>query len=581
MTPEVDRRARRLAQSGLLDVEFWCGLRGQPAVDPAAAARDYVAWGMPRKLPPSPFLDFAFMPPPVRAAWRRGRVGDVLAHLASAEASGSPWSALFDPARVGRPLGGDSPYALVNYLATAADSDRVPAFPGVRRAPEVGRVRGLVLARAAGTAHADPDPEAAPTSPEDVGRHQAELLDWDRLEGGLSSRVAGRTSVVVPTFRDWRMTLLAVTSALDNAGDEDVEVVVVDNGSPLRFFLSLATGLADEPDVRCVRLPHNLNFAGGSNVGFARSTGDVVVFLNNDTYARRGWLPPLRQALTDPSVAGVQSLLLYPDETIQAAGTLFVRHDLLPTHALVGHPKEDAATLGDVPLPAVTAAAVALRSRDVVRVRGFDPGYRNGWEDVDLCLRLGGTGPGGFRVAPASVVTHFESRSPGRWANVTENRHRFHTRWRDDRPAPDLTLYERLGLRVEEISDDGQEVPAARLRVGRGPDRPDDRLRWTLNLPSTGGHWGDTWGDTFFAESLAARLRSLGQDVVTHATGRTSPGPAHLDDVALAVRGRQSARRRRAAEPALGDQPPRDRRSRRSSTGSTASTPPPRPGAPR
>jgi hypothetical protein len=64
-----------------------------------------------------------------------------------------------------------------------------------------------------------------------------------------------------------------------------------------------------------------------------------------------------------------------------------------------------------------------------------------------------------------------------------------------------------------------------------------ERLRWSLKLPSTPGHWGDRWGDTHFAEALATALRALGQDVVTRRHGAHASGPIALDDVSLGIRG--------------------------------------------
>ena len=349
--------------------------------------------------------------------------------------------------------------------------------------------------------------------------------------------------MVIPTYADARMTLNAVHEVRRRAAEagDDVEVVVVDNGCDVPLALGLEAALHDRGDVTLVRLPVNLNFAAGCNIGLARSTGDVVVFLNNDTEVRRGWLAPLREGLEDPEVAGVQPLLLYDDDTIQTAGTVFLDEDLLPCHLLVGHPKEDALRVAGERFVAVTAAAVAMRADDVVALRGFDTAYRNGFEDVDLCLRLLERRPGGFRVAPTALVTHLESKTPGRYAHVDENRELFVERWRERWPAADSGIYRRVGFELGELGSDRAEGsagpvarPQVRQRIRRGPEH----LRWSIKLPSTPGHWGDDWGDTHFADALARGLRGLGQDVVTRRRGAHGVGPTDLDDVSLGIRGR-------------------------------------------
>jgi GT2 family glycosyltransferase len=71
-----------------------------------------------------------------------------------------------------------------------------------------------------------------------------------------------------------------------------------------------------------------------------------------------------------------------------------------------------------------------MRSALFAEVGGFDEGYYNGHEDVDLCLRLGERG---FLVVyqPASVVLHHGSPNPGeRFRCHQQNRARLLGRWR-------------------------------------------------------------------------------------------------------------------------------------------------------
>ena len=70
--------------------------------------------------------------------------------------------------------------------------------------------------------------------------------------------------------------------------------------------------------VQVHRSPENHGFALGNNLALAHATGDVVVFLNNDTTVPPGWLAPLREALADDDVLGAQPLLLYPTGSIQS-----------------------------------------------------------------------------------------------------------------------------------------------------------------------------------------------------------------------------------------------------------------------
>lgn len=522
------RRARLVVEAGLFDAEFYAAVRGRAFDDVHAAAEDLVRWGMPRRLSPHPFLDFASMPPEVRWAWRNGRVRVVLAYLTSEQGLARPYGPLFDPRTLPEGAAEGGPNPLASFLRTSTEQTPMPV-PSDHRGPVPTRGEAEEALRAvardlAGCAW-DGDPAPAPP------------VRWREVRESVASRVPGRVSVVIPTYRDSAMTIRAVGAVLDRSDSFDVEVIVVDNGSPPHVGLALRAAFLGTPQVSCLRLPTNANFAGGSNAGFAASTGEVVVFLNNDTHVRRGWLAPLVRALEEPDVAGAQSLLLYEDDTIQTAGTVFLRADLLPAHLLVDHPKEDALGVAGRRFSAITGAVMALRAVDVVELQGFDTAYVNGFEDVDLCLRALRRRPGGFRVVPDSLVTHYESRTPGRYDRVMDNRRLFRARWAAHYPPLDEDLHERLGFRLEPLEDDGQPVPAAVPRVGGLVRTAPDRLRWAIKLPSTPGHWGDDWGDTHFAEALGRSLRELGQDAVTCRYG-AHHGPAGLlDDVSLGIRG--------------------------------------------
>lgn len=365
-------------------------------------------------------------------------------------------------------------------------------------------------------------------------------VNWSDLK--VKDRSASLTSVVIPTYQDWQMTVRAVVAVLRDADESglDVEVVVLDNGSHREVGTQIVGSFLTEPRVQYLRLPRNLNFAIGCNVGFARTRGTNVVFLNNDTVPRRGWLSGMLPHLNRESVRGVQPLLLYPDDTIQTAGTIFSAPNFLPTHFLVGHPPEDAERMESQSFHAVTAAALLMRASEFCELEGFDPVFVNGMEDVDLCLRALEKRGGGFLVEPTARVTHFESKTPGRGAMIGPNRLRFMERWRDRMPRPDVDRYAELGLTVAHLAADDSPVPSARPVVARTAPRSDTkppRLRWGIKLPSIPGPRGDVWGDTHFANSLAGALRRLGQEVVTYRHGTHSSSASHLDDVVLGIRG--------------------------------------------
>lgn len=240
------------------------------------------------------------------------------------------------------------------------------------------------------------------------------------------------TSVIVPLYGNLALTqdcLEALQATLTRRGD--VEVVLVDSASPDATREWLESLHADQPNagnrlrVRTVLLDENRNFSGACRAGADVAAGDRLVFLNNDTIPHPGWLEPLEAALEDPQNGVVGCLLLYPDGTVQHGGVVVPGERGLPEHVHAGATLTAAPTvLRARELQAVTAACTAIRRSVWRALDGFATTFVNGMEDVDLCFRARAAG---YRVwyEPASVVTHHESKSDGRFAHARANIERF------------------------------------------------------------------------------------------------------------------------------------------------------------
>ncbi|MGZ5403686.1 MAG: glycosyltransferase, partial [Nocardioides sp.] len=410
----------------------------------------------------------------------------------------------------------------------------------------VRRRAGVVRAAHRIPAHARPqvEPEEVTTGSRVVLGER--LVDWEAL--AARPRTPGLASVVVPTYSDWQLTSEAVAAVLEAADAHpehgEVEVVVVDNGCGPSEAAVLASWAERHRRVRVVQEPVNLGFALGCNVGFAATVGDTVVFLNNDTTVSRDWLGPLRAALEDPDVLGAQPLLTFPTGTIQCAGVVVPQPGGLPYPLLQDFPTLDAAHVAGFPLPALTGAALALRASDVVALRGFDPVFLNGVEDVDLCRRLTEMRRGHYVCTPDSRVVHHESRTPGRFTHIGVNRKLYLERWGHG-PGDDVAAWRAVGYEVlgHEVAREAQlprdlRVLVPLLRRCRAEVRESPpRLRWAIKNPAPASPLGDGWGDTHFAAALAAALREQGQDVIVDRRQEHDRRTGRHDDVELALRG--------------------------------------------
>jgi len=482
---------------------------------------------MPRLDPIHPLLDPRSLPTEAQDAWRSGSIERVVATLRSERGGRLAWGPYLDPR-------GDGPAALERLRSLTSRDTLSVAAQGVALDVPWGEARRWLITAATrrrrGSRYVD---------------WSTGEIRWERVRSDLDSRVPGRVSVVIPTFQDWCMTLRTVDAVLASTDlAEDLEILVVDNGSDPEVAHALAAKFLGRDGIALVRLDTNQNFAGGSNVGMAVSSGELVLFLNNDTEVRPGWLAPLRERIASPAVRGVQPLLVYPDGTIQAAGTVFPVKDALPIHFVTGHPMADAARAGTMRFAAITAAAMLMRAREIAELEGFDPVFANGMEDVDLCLRAVEAKGGHFAVAPASVVVHHEGKSRGRSAHIPQNRRTFLERWRGRLPEGQISMYQTLGLEVAHLGAGPGAYPAPRPLVVRPPRavRLDDGsrvpvLRWCIKSPAASGGRDGSSGAHATGHLLETILGAAEQEVVVLGRGAHAVPATALDDVSLVVRG--------------------------------------------
>jgi glycosyltransferase involved in cell wall biosynthesis len=289
--------------------------------------------------------------------------------------------------------------------------------------------------------------------------------------------------------------------------DPSVELIVVDNGSTdgTEEYLRSLQGR-----VRSLRSEQNLGFAKACNQGATSSASEFLVFLNNDTLPHEGWLNALLEVIrSDSSIAVVGSKLLYPNGTIQHAGVAFV--DLparvVPVHIYAGE-RDGTYTSRQRDFQAVTAACMLVRRNIFVGLGGFDEAFLNSFEDIDFCLRVRERG---YRVvfAPRSVLTHYESKTPGRFSHDRENARLLDERWAAH-VVPDYSRY---------IEADGQAVPwnyrlyQASYRYSQGDESSGDSILLDL-----------LGAPLFEKEVLSRRGIDLTVKILSDACGRMAHG---------------------------------------------------------
>lgn len=88
-----------------------------------------------------------------------------------------------------------------------------------------------------------------------------------------------KISIVIPVFNKWNFTKSCLDD-LSKLPTDTHEVIVIDNGSSDETREAIHDTKYDF--VQYTRSLSNLGFAKACNIGYARATGNIVMFLNND-----------------------------------------------------------------------------------------------------------------------------------------------------------------------------------------------------------------------------------------------------------------------------------------------------------
>jgi GT2 family glycosyltransferase len=114
-----------------------------------------------------------------------------------------------------------------------------------------------------------------------------------------------KASIIILTYNNLDYTRQCLDSIYAKTNTPDFEVIIVDNASQDGTPHYLQEFAGSHAGVRLLLNPKNEGFARGNNQGAELASGDILVFLNNDTVVVQGWLSGLVCHLQDPSIGMV------------------------------------------------------------------------------------------------------------------------------------------------------------------------------------------------------------------------------------------------------------------------------------
>ncbi|SHF79880.1 Glycosyltransferase, GT2 family [Loktanella atrilutea] len=274
------------------------------------------------------------------------------------------------------------------------------------------------------------------------------LIDWNAMLG--TPRIPGMVSLIMPTFNRVGLTEKFLRSILSITQETtEYEIIIVDNGSvsEARDQIKMLAGIDPRVRVVCANTP--LMFSVGCNYGASFARGEYILFVNNDMEAiEADWLDALIKPLREqPKIGITGGRLLFSDRTIQHAGLVFSNQTNMAYHAYLGEPHDAPHVCKQRIMQAVTGACMALRATDWAKLRGFNPLFLNGCEDVDLCLRMKRVLQRDTLYVPECLLLHLEGKSPGRGRFILPNRLIFSRLWGEFIKPDDQSLYSQDGFK--------------------------------------------------------------------------------------------------------------------------------------
>ena len=230
-------------------------------------------------------------------------------------------------------------------------------------------------------------------------------------------------AVILVHYHTPELVSAAIEALRADLSDVSVEWLLVDNGSD-----SAGRELLESLPVQRIDPGSNLGYAGGVNLGVARSTAELILLMNPDVLVLPGCVPALLDSLREgAAVAGPRFYWDHTRRLVQPPSEVRARREELMT-LLAGRGPRWAARArrrwrrharrhweAQAPLPSysLSGSLLALRRSAWEEVGPFDAGFRLYFEETDWLLRAQRQGLPA-RYVPGAEAVHLYSQSADR-----------------------------------------------------------------------------------------------------------------------------------------------------------------------
>jgi GT2 family glycosyltransferase len=211
----------------------------------------------------------------------------------------------------------------------------------------------------------------------------------------LTYKVIGnpKVSIIILNKDHVKDLKLCINSIIKKAGYDKYEIIIVENNSTQKETFDYYNTLKENKKIKVITYKGNdFNYSKLNNLGVKKSTGDYLLFMNNDIeILSEQFLSVMLGTAQRKDVGAVGGKLLYKDGTIQHAG-IVLNFTGVAGHINAHLRNNEIGYMGRVMIQqnfsAVTGALLMVGKDKFEKVKGFDEEFPIAYNDVDLCIKL-------------------------------------------------------------------------------------------------------------------------------------------------------------------------------------------------
>ncbi len=200
-----------------------------------------------------------------------------------------------------------------------------------------------------------------------------------------------KASIIIPFKDQVEVTKTCIDSILNKTDYNNYEIILINNNSSENKTFEFINEYSTHPQIKILNYDKPFNWSKINNFGSEVSSGDVLIFLNNDTEViSSDWMKLLIGDALQNNVGVVGAKLFYPDYTIQHAGVV-IGLNSLASHLFAGNHENEIPELYNKyrrNVSSVTGACLTITKKLFESIGKFNERFEVSFSDIEICLRL-------------------------------------------------------------------------------------------------------------------------------------------------------------------------------------------------